>query len=145
MESIRILIVDDKPQFINAIVHFLANESRIEIVGSARSGIEAVAQATALKPDLILMDYVMPKMDGIEATRQINASPNAPRIVILTAYDIPEYRILSEEAGADGLIAKLNIGNDLLPLIYRIFPQLANEELFLRDHQGLQQGLGDDR
>jgi len=133
MESIHVLIVDDKPEFIDAIARFLANEFQIEIIGLARSGGEALAQAAALKPDLILMDYIMPKMDGIEATQQIKAYPNAPCIVILTAYDNPEYRIQAEKVGADGLVAKMNLGNELLPLIYRLFPQLGAEELVLRD------------
>ena len=63
------------------------------------------------------MDVAMPGMNGFEATRLIKAQPNAPRIVMLTSYDIPHYRTAAQTAGADNFVSKADFGTVLLPLI----------------------------
>ena len=73
----RVLITDDHAIVRKGIRALLATETGIEVVGEAGDGAEAVAQARALRPDVVLMDLVMPKVDGIEATRQITAECRA--------------------------------------------------------------------
>jgi DNA-binding NarL/FixJ family response regulator len=121
MELIRTLLVDDSPEFLDAAGRFLAADPDIEVVGSAISGIEAIEQVSLVKPDLILMDLAMPGINGLETTRRLKAEPGAPRIIILTLHDNPEYRAASESVNADGFIAKSDFGAELLPLIHLIF------------------------
>jgi DNA-binding NarL/FixJ family response regulator len=121
MGKIRVLLVDDNPEFLEAAIRFVATEPRIEVVGQALSGNEAVIETEKLRPDLVLMDYVMPDMNGIEATKEIKTRSCVSRIVILTMHDVQEYRSQAEAAGADGFIAKADFGRDLLPLLAKLF------------------------
>ena len=121
MGKIRVLLVDDNPEFLEAATRFVATEPRIEVVGQALSGQEAVRETDKLQPDLVLMDYVMPDMNGIEATREIKIRAAVSRVVILTMHDLQEYRSQAEAAGADGFIAKADFGRDLLPLLAKLF------------------------
>ncbi len=121
MGKIRVLLVDDNPEFLDAATRFVATEPHVEVVGQALSGREAVNKTEKLQPDLVLMDYVMPDMNGIDATREIKSRSVVSRIVILTMHDLKEYRLQAEAAGADGFIAKADFGRDLLPLIATLF------------------------
>jgi len=114
---LRILLVDDSLTFLDAATHALAADPRIEIVGKAFSGQEGVDLVAHAQPDLVLMDVAMPHLNGFEATRLIKAQPNAPRIVILTSYDLPHYRTAAQTAGADSFISKADFGTLVLPLI----------------------------
>lgn len=117
MPTTGTLLVDDSPAFLESITRFLAVDERIQIVGQALSGREAIEQATVLRPDLVLMDWSMPEMNGLEATRHLKAQPQAPHVVIVTLHDTPEYRSAAQDAGADGFITKSELGAQLLPLI----------------------------
>jgi DNA-binding NarL/FixJ family response regulator len=114
---LRILLVDDSPTFLDAVIYALAADPRVEIVGKAFSGREGVDLVARAQPDLVLMDVAMPHLNGFEATRLIKARPNAPRIVILTSYDLPHYRTAAQTAGADSFITKADFGTLVLPLI----------------------------
>jgi NarL family two-component system response regulator LiaR len=120
MPPLRIFLVDDNPQFLASAVRALATVSAIEIVGQALSGRDAVEQVTQLQPDVVLMDVAMPNMNGLEATRYIKAQPTAPRVVILTLYDAPEYRAAAEAVGADDFISKAEFDAQVLPLIHTL-------------------------
>ena len=113
----RILIVDDSREFLEAAGRFLSIDPEIEIVGRASSGHEALEKLDRLRPDLVLMDLVMPDMDGLAATREIKKRPGAPPVVIVTAYGDREYRAQAEAAGADGFISKSEFGLQVLPMI----------------------------
>lgn len=117
----RLLLVDDSPEFLDAAERFLSNEEGLEIVGKARSGEEALELAQRLKPDLILMDIAMPGMNGLEATRRLKSESACPKIIILTLYDSSEYRSVSEEVQADGFVTKSEFTTRLLPLIRSFF------------------------
>jgi len=72
-EAVRVLVVDDHALFAEALMLTLGIDERIEVIGSASSGVEAVSLAEAMRPDVVLMDVHMPTMDGIEATRRFGA------------------------------------------------------------------------
>ncbi len=125
MQPIRILLVDDNPEFLNSAAHFLSTDPQIEIVGHALSGEDALEQVAQTQPDLVLMDLLMSDMNGLEATRRIKERPDAPRVVVLTLYDQPEYRAEAETARADGFITKSEFGDQLLPLIHTLLAEPA--------------------
>ena len=104
--TIRVLIADDQPLMRAAFEMTLRQEEDLELVGQAADGLEAVAQARRLRPDVILMDVRMPAMDGVEATRILAAEDRTTKILILTTFDIDEYVIEAIRAGASGFLLK---------------------------------------
>jgi DNA-binding NarL/FixJ family response regulator len=104
--SIRVLIADDQPLMRAAFEMTLRSEEDIELIGQAVDGLDAVAQARGLHPDVILMDVRMPAMDGVEATRILAAEDRTTKILILTTFDIDEYVIEAIRAGASGFLLK---------------------------------------
>jgi DNA-binding NarL/FixJ family response regulator len=115
--SFRILLVDDSQTFLDAACHALAEDARLEVVGSALSGQEGLALMAQKNPDLVLVDVAMPGMNGIEATRLIKAHPNAPQVGILTSYALAPYRVAATAAGADHFISKADFDSQLFPLL----------------------------
>jgi DNA-binding NarL/FixJ family response regulator len=125
MIPIRVLLADDSPLFLELAARLLSADPRFVVVGQAVSGHDALEQEALLDPDLVLMDWAMPGMDGLEATRRIKAQPGAPRVVMLTLHDHPEYRTAAKDAGADGFIAKWEFDAQLESLIHTFFVALA--------------------
>ena len=113
-DSLRILIVDDHAGVRSAIGELLNERPQLSVVGAASDGIEAIAQAHALRPDVILMDVAMPQMDGIEATRRIRAELPDIRILGLSMQPRSAVAHAIEEAGAHGFFVK---GTDTQRLI----------------------------
>jgi len=105
-ERIRILITDDHPVVRAGLQGMLASQPDFEIVGEATDGVEAVALAGRLLPQVILMDLSMPEMDGAEATRQIKAKHPNLHILILTTYESDADILRAVEAGATGYLLK---------------------------------------
>lgn len=104
---VAVLIVDDDALVRAGLGMILGGgASPFRIIGEAADGVEAIARADELHPDLILMDIRMPTMDGIEATRRIVSSPTAPKIVVLTTFDADELVLAALRAGADGFLLK---------------------------------------
>jgi DNA-binding NarL/FixJ family response regulator len=122
MKSLRVLVVNDSVEFLAAVASVLRVHPQLELVGYARSGREALVQVAQLRPDLVLMDVVMPEMNGLDATRHLKAQPGAPRVIMLTLYDEEEYRVAAAAAGADGFIGKTEFGTQLPPLIRALYP-----------------------
>src|SRR5690349_22454277 len=104
--SIRVLIADDQRLFADAVTALLEGEPRIEVAGRARDGVEAVELARSLKPDVILMDISMPRMDGFDAAERIRADDPDARILILSGSNSREDVDRSREAGASGYLTK---------------------------------------
>jgi DNA-binding NarL/FixJ family response regulator len=104
--SIRVLVVDDQALVRAGFVKLLEPEPDVRIVGEAADGSEAVSAAGLTRPDVVLMDIRMPRLDGIEATRRIRAQPQAPRVLVLTTYDLDEYVFEALKAGASGFLLK---------------------------------------
>jgi DNA-binding NarL/FixJ family response regulator len=103
---IRVLLADDQALVRAGFRMILKAESGIEVVGEAADGAEAVGRARELAPDVVLMDVRMPAMDGIEATRRIAAGDGAPRVLVLTTFDLDEYVYEALRAGASGFLLK---------------------------------------
>ncbi len=106
INPIRVLVVDDHLVVRKGIRALLATEPDIEVVGEARDGAEAVAEASRLRPDVILMDLVMPQMDGIAAIERILAAQPAARILVLTSFDADDKVFPAIRAGALGYTLK---------------------------------------
>ncbi|MFK0167896.1 response regulator [Streptomyces sp. NPDC090306] len=104
--TVRLLIVDDQELIRIGFRLFLQTQSDLEVVGEAADGHEALAEAAVLHPDVVLMDVRMPRMDGVEATARLTASGSAPRVLILTTYDLDEYVFGALRAGASGFLLK---------------------------------------
>ena len=83
-QKVRVLVVDDDPDFVEAAKVSLAADRRIEVVGGAASGDEAVRQAAALRPEVVAMDVAMPGLDGLEATRLIRKDQPECRVVLVS-------------------------------------------------------------
>jgi len=103
---ITVLIADDQPLQRFGFRILLESNPDTEVAGEAKNGAEAVRQATALRPDVVLMDVRMPGMDGIEATRRIVESGGRSRILMLTTFDLDEYVHAALRAGASGFLLK---------------------------------------
>ena len=103
---IRVLLADDQA-LVRAGFRLIVNgEQDLEVVGEAANGEEAVAAATELSPDVVLMDVRMPELDGIEATRRIVTEGNGTRVLMLTTFDLDEYVVDAFRAGASGFLLK---------------------------------------
>ena len=116
-EAIRILIADDHPIVRQGLATVLNQEEDLEVVGLAENGLEAVARARELRPDIILMDLQMPEMDGVEAIRQIKEEAPDIGIIILTTYDADDYIFRGIEAGARGYLLKDSPPEEVLKAI----------------------------
>ncbi|MEH7252003.1 response regulator transcription factor [Neobacillus niacini] len=117
---IRILIADDHHVVRRGLAFFLKTQREIEIIGEAGNGKEAVDQARKLKPDLILMDLVMPEMDGIQATKIIKSEMPEIKIMMLTSFSDQDHVIPALEAGASGYQLKDIEPDELIKCIKKI-------------------------
>ncbi len=105
--STRILLADDQPVVRAGVAQLIGTQPDLQVVGEAADGAEAVAKAAQLRPDVVVMDVRMPRLDGIEATRRVVAlAPDPPRVVLLTTFDIDEYVFDGLLAGASGFLLK---------------------------------------
>ena len=103
---IRVLVADDQTLVRAGFRAILEVQDDLEVVGEAEDGDEAVALARELRPDVVLMDIRMPGVDGIEATRRLLRDDDAPRILMLTTFDLDEYVYEAMKAGASGFLLK---------------------------------------
>src|SRR5579885_969640 len=119
-KPIRVLIADDHLLFMEALEAILSGDKRIEVVGRARHGGEAVELTGKLAPDLILMDVSMPVLDGIEATREIRAAGSDAAILMLTGSNSRADVDSAREAGASGYVTKDRIASELVEAIVEV-------------------------
>ncbi|HML22465.1 MAG TPA: response regulator transcription factor [Aggregatilinea sp.] len=120
-DRIRILIVDDHTIVRKGLRALLVTKEDLEVVGEASSGEEALAQAAALRPDVILMDLSMPGMGGIEATRQLTAEYPEIRILVLTSFVTDDLVFPAIKAGALGYLLKDSDPADLVRAIHEVY------------------------
>jgi DNA-binding NarL/FixJ family response regulator len=118
--TIRVLIADDHRLFAEALEAILAGEPDIEVVGRARNGEEAVEQALAMSPDVILMDIAMPVVDGVEATKRIRKLQSDACVLMLTGSNSRTDVARAREAGAAAYVTKDRIAAQLIEAIHEI-------------------------
>ena len=119
MRALRVLIADDNDGFRRVLGLYLAEQEGVEIVGEATEGVNAIALAEKLKPDLVLMDLEMPDADGFEATREVKLrSPNTT-VIILSMHGGDAYRKNAWRHAADGFIDKAEMKEDLLAILVK--------------------------
>jgi DNA-binding NarL/FixJ family response regulator len=114
---IRVLLVDDQSLLRMGFRMILEAEPDIEVVGEAADGAAGVSMASALQPDVVLMDVRMPRMDGIQATSAIVGAGPASKVLILTTFDLDEYVFAGLKAGASGFLLKDAPPGELLTAI----------------------------
>jgi DNA-binding NarL/FixJ family response regulator len=115
--ALRILLADDHSLFREGLARILSTHSDIEVVGEASDGVEAIVKARDLKPDLILMDILMPGVDGLEATKQIKQELPETIIVILTVRDEQDNLFEAIKNGAQGYLLKNISSKEILKFI----------------------------
>jgi len=113
---LRVLVVDDQ-ELVRAGFCVILEAAGFTVAGEAADGAQAVEIAARERPDVVLMDVRMPVMDGLEATRQITAGPDAPKVVILTTFDLDDYVYEALRAGASGFLLKDAPRADLIAAI----------------------------
>jgi DNA-binding NarL/FixJ family response regulator len=104
--TIRVVVADDQGMVRSGFSVLLNAQPDIEVVAEAVNGREAVNHASALRPDVILMDVRMPVLDGLQATRQITGMPDAPKVLVLTTFDLDDYVYEALRSGASGFLLK---------------------------------------
>ena len=114
---IRVVVADDQELVRAGFCVILNTAQGVTVVGEAANGMQAVAQAAEHKPDVVLMDVRMPGMDGLEAARLITAAPAAPKVVMLTTFDLDDYVYSALRAGASGFLLKDSPRADLIAAV----------------------------
>ena len=144
--TVRVLVVDDHTMVRMGLVQLIATASDLEVVGEASNGVEAVARAAELAPDVVLMDLQMPEMDGIGATREIVAAGSS-QVLVLSSFSDAERIVDVLDAGAVGYVLKDTDPEDLLDAVRAVsrgdsplHPRVARQLLTSRSRGG---GRGD--
>ena len=113
----RVLIVDDEALVRAGLRMILSSDPDLEVVGEAEDGADAVEAVRTHRPDVVLMDVRMPRLDGLAATRAVLALDPAPRVVVLTTFDVDDHVYRALEAGASGFLLKDTPPRDLLQAV----------------------------
>ena len=116
-EPIRVVLVDDQQMVRAGFRMVIDSQPDLTVVGEAGDGASAVQLLRSTVADVVLMDVRMPGTDGIEATRQVTALPDAPRVVVLTTFDLDEYVVAAIGAGASGFLLKDAAPEDMLAAV----------------------------
>ena len=117
---VRVLVVDDDALMRAGLRAVLSSDERIAVAGEAADGAEAVAQAAALDPDVVLMDVRMPGLDGIAATRALLAATPVARVLILTTFEQDDYVLGALRAGASGFLLKRARPEELIAAVHAV-------------------------
>ena len=119
-QPVRVLIVDDEPLFVETVEALLAGEQRVEVVGTAANGKQAVELVATLTPDVTLMDISMPILDGIEATRRIRERFPDACVLVLTGSSISADVDRARQAGVAAFLTKDRLGTQLVDAILEV-------------------------
>lgn len=121
MKAIRVVIADDHAVVREGTRRILEQEPDIEVIAEANDGDEAVTISNTRKPDVVIMDIAMPKLDGIEATRQIKAKNPGTAVLILSAYDDDQFIFSLLDAGAAGYLLKSVRGQEVIQAVRAVY------------------------
>ncbi len=124
---IRVLVVDDHTLVRAGLCRLLESEADIEVVGQTGAGLEAVEMTRKLRPDVVILDYSLPDLDGLETTNRIRELKLPTRVLILTMYANEEYATRLIRAGASGFIVKVAAPEELL----RALRKVARREVYI--------------
>lgn len=119
--SLKVLIIDNKIPFLDSAIKYLNLHQKVELVGWALSGSEALDKINIFKPDLILIDLSLPDMSGLSLIREIKKLFGSQKIVVLTLHDSEDYRTEAKLAGADGFISKIEFVSRFPGLVEKLF------------------------
>jgi DNA-binding NarL/FixJ family response regulator len=117
VSAIRVFLVDDQAMVRAGFRMLVDSQPDMEVVGEAGDGSEAVQRLAVTTADVVLMDVRMPRVDGVQATRQLTGRPDAPRVIVLTTFDLDEYAFAAIRAGASAFLLKDATPPDLLSAI----------------------------
>ena len=120
MGKVKIIVADDHPLVAEGLSRILKKEKSFTCVATASNGSEAIELTKNLKPDVVVLDAAMPKIDGIEATKQIKATCPDTSVLVISAYDDRPYQLAAIKAGADGYLTKGIPHGDLIRAIYLV-------------------------
>jgi DNA-binding NarL/FixJ family response regulator len=126
MKNARLLIVDDHEIFRRGLRALLEPSSEWQICGEAVDGMDAVEQCRSLKPDIVVLDVSMPRLNGLEAARLIIKEKPEPQIVIITQHDSPQIRSAALEAGARAFVTKSAVGSELVSALRSLIRNIDN-------------------
>lgn len=115
--TLQILLVDDNLTFLASVKKTLKLVPNTSVLAEAHDGVQALALAQQLQPDLVLLDIVMPGLSGLDVAKAMQAWPRAPRVLFLSMHDNESYRLAAESLGSLGLVSKSNFVNELLPIL----------------------------
>jgi DNA-binding NarL/FixJ family response regulator len=120
MSTIRVLLADDQPLVRAGLRRIIDADPEVTVVGEAGDGRDAVRQAEAIRPDVVLMDVRMPVFDGIEATRRLTDAENPARVIVLTTFGLDEYVLAALRSGASAFVLKEAPPEDILGAIHSV-------------------------
>jgi DNA-binding NarL/FixJ family response regulator len=126
MKNARLLIVDDHEVFRRGLRALLEPSPEWQICGEAVDGVDAVQQCKTLKPDIVVLDVSMPRLNGLEAARLIIKENPEPQIVIITQHDSPQIRSAALEAGARAFVTKSAVGSELVSALRNLIRNMEN-------------------
>lgn len=121
--AVRIIAVDDNQQFRELVKRYLNRDPEFSLVGEACDGQEGVRLTEELRPDLVLMDISMPRVNGLAATKEIKAARPETRVIILSVHKEEAYFRAAKEVGSDGYIVKGELTTTLLPTIRQVMAE----------------------
>jgi DNA-binding NarL/FixJ family response regulator len=122
MKRIRTVLVDDNETFLDSLAALLGDREDIEVVGRAKTGIDGYQLAAQLRPDLVLVDFFMVGMNGLEATQLIKAQSHAPRVIVLSLYTDHAFAEAAKQSGADAFVQKQYLPENLWDALAELFP-----------------------
>lgn len=117
-KKMRIFLVDDNVKFLETASRYLQMFPGFEIVGWSTSGQKGLDEIQAAKPDVVIMDLIMPGFNGIEATRKLRQQSAGTKVIIVSFQDGPEYKAKAEASGADGFFSKMDFCEKVIPFIH---------------------------
>lgn len=120
---IRAVVAEESPIVLKTLSSILEERDDVELIGTATDGYQAVRRVTELAPDLVLMDMRLPRINGLEAARQIKARCQPPAVIVVTADDTPGCRAAAWAAGTDGIVSRRHLFTQLRAAIRRLFPR----------------------